>query len=112
MPNLREAAVAVGGTIIDVSDARDGEGRPNGTRVVLSAGGEGFLSLRLKPEDAGRVRPTMGRPVAWMVRYGMMQGEQGGIHYATYVRDLTEDDLDRLNSALQASVGALAGSSK
>jgi hypothetical protein len=103
LPNLREAAVAVGGTIIDVSDARNLDGSANGTRVVLSTG-DGFLSLRLKIEDAARVRPIMGNQVAWLVRYGMMQGENGGIHFATYVRDMTEDDLDRLNSALQRSL--------
>lgn len=100
MPKLKEAAVAVNGTVIDIETLKNFESKqPDGSLRVVIATGDGFASIKINPEDrdsAGEV--GFGQSVGWMVRFGAFARDGGGDAQATcrFIRPLNENDLDKL----------------
>lgn len=98
MPNLREAAVAVTGQVMDIEHLLNFETKkPDGLRVVLATG-DGFAQVKIALEDAKGMGVDHFQQVAWMVRFGAWSRNDQGQTTCRYVRDVTEDDLDKLAS--------------
>jgi hypothetical protein len=97
MPKLSEAAVIAAGTIVNVEQSTDFDSKqPDGLRVLVATG-DGFASVKLKTEVANELKPQTGQPVAWFLRYGATGGgDRGATSYASLVRVVTPNDLDRL----------------
>lgn len=105
MPSLKEAAVAVSGQIIDVERLTNFDTKKyDGLRVVLATG-DGFAQIKLNIEQADEVKPENYSRVAWLIRFGAYSNKQRQSDAQTtcrFERELTEDDLDLLNSAMSA----------
>lgn len=97
MPKLAEAAVLVAGQIVQVEESQDFTTKvPDGLRVLLGTG-DGYASVKLKPEVAAQLKPQQGQGVAWFVRYGANGGgDRAASAYSAFVRPALENDLDRL----------------
>jgi len=103
MPNLKEAAVAVAGTVMDVEFTTDYETkkRDGNARVVLSTG-DGFAQVKLTADDladAGDL--AIGVNVAWMVRFGAWSRNDNAQATCRFVRQINDNDLDRINSFIR-----------
>lgn len=110
MPILKEASVAVTGQIMDIETLTNYETKKyDGQRVVIATG-DGFASVKVSAEDASSLPLVFFQKVAWLVRYGAW-GPQNGDARTTcrYIREVTADDLDKLNSA-SIPVPATSGS--
>lgn len=103
MPNLKEAAVAVSGQILDIEKLIDFDTKKSdGSLRVVVATGDGFASVKIRKEDA----PGLGqlehfRPVNWMVRYGAWSRNDNAQTTCTFQRELNEGDLDKFASAIK-----------
>jgi hypothetical protein len=97
MPKLADAAVLAVGTIMHMEQSTDYESKqPDGMRVLIGTG-DGFASVKLKPDTANLLKPTPGANVAWFLRYGATGGgDRGASAYSTFVRVADTNDLDRL----------------
>jgi hypothetical protein len=113
MPKLQEAAVAVAGTIVDVQDSTEfGSDKKDGVRVLVATL-DGFASVKLKTETANELRPTAGRPVAWIIRPGASGGNgRDASTFTMFVRALDSLFLDKLVSAFNAANAAPAAQPK
>lgn len=101
MPNLKEAAVAVSGRVIDTERLTNYETKkPDGLRVVLATG-DGFAQVKVPLENAQDLElPEMG-VVNWMVRYGAYsQRNDNAQTTCRFLREIDLGDLDRLASAV------------
>lgn len=100
MPRLKEAAVIVAGTVIDIEVLRNFETKqPDGAIRVVLATGDGFASVKVRPEFRDVVGEVgFGESVGWLVRFGAFARDGGGDAQATcaFVRLLGENDLDKL----------------
>lgn len=105
MPNLKEAAVAVSGTIIDVEKLENFDTKKyDGLRVVIATG-DGFAQVKLSVEDAEEVRPVMGAAVGWVVRFGAWANKVRQTDASTtcrFVRVVNDGDLDLLRTRSKA----------
>lgn len=106
MPKLKEAAVAVAGTILDVEETPEyvdnkRTDRISAYKVLVSVGnGDGFASIKLLPPEFVELRPEIGAGVSWMARPGAWARDGGGEAQATmrFVRPVGPNDLDRIVS--------------
>jgi hypothetical protein len=99
MPTLREAPLAVAGSIINVETTYDRDRKFTGLRCLVKTG-DGFTQTRLNPERANEVKPAEGDSVVWLVRPGAMKGDDGSVIFFTaFEREATPDDIDRIVSA-------------
>lgn len=95
MPNLKEAAVAVAGTIIDVEKLLNFETKAyDGLRVVIATG-DGFAQVKLSVDDAELARPVGGAQVAYFVRYGAWarEGRSGDANTSCRFVKLVDDEF-------------------
>lgn len=115
MPNLKEAAVAVAGQIIDVERLENFETKKyDGLKIVLATG-DGFVQAKLSIDQAEAVKPVAYDRVAWIVRYGAYANKQRQSDAQTtcrFERVLTEADLDSYNAAMRAVLAAVPAPAK
>jgi len=101
MPNLKDAAVAVAGQIMDVERLVNFETKKyDGQRVVIATG-DGFAQVKLSIDEAEEVQPIVMSNVAWLVRFGAYANKQRQSDAQTtcrFISVLTPDHLDRLLS--------------
>jgi hypothetical protein len=103
MPKLAEAALPLAGVVIDVSGTTDFETKdPDGVRVVVSTG-EGFASVKLNLERAAELAPRVGRPIAWLIRYGAYSARNSAETFAAFVRVAEPRDGERLTQHVRES---------
>jgi len=106
MPTLKEAAVAVSGTIIDVERLSNYETKAyDGQRVVIATG-DGFAQVKLSIEDAELAKPVAGHHVAYFVRYGAWarEGRSGDANTSCrFVGLVDEEFIGRTNGIIQQS---------
>jgi len=109
MPTLKEAAVAVTGTVLDIEATTDFETKkPDGNYQIVVASGDGFARVKVMKEDVDDAHFELMRPVSWMVRFGAWARNENATVTSRFVRQVTDNDLDKLNSgkaALAASGG-------
>jgi hypothetical protein len=106
MPKLKEAAVAVTGAVIDIEQLIDFKTKKlDGAVKVVLATGDGFAAVKITAEDVPGTMAAVdfahfGDSVAWMVRFGAYQmGEQDAQASCRFLREVGENDLDRLVSS-------------
>lgn len=105
MPKLAEATVAVVGLIVGVERVTEfGTDKYDGEKVLIATG-DGYASVKLKPEVASQLRPEFGQTVAWLVRYGAYanrERQSDAQSFSAFVRPLEKADADKLQAAVNA----------
>lgn len=105
MVEMKDAATALVGRILAVEFTRDFDTKKadGGAKVFIHAG-DGFSNVTLDAEAVQYEEPAEGKSIAWFVRMRpwKMEGGRSGMANS-YVRPITEDDLDQINSAISAS---------
>lgn len=108
MPSLKEAAVAVTGVLMDIEALVDYDTKKSdGSLKVVVSTGDGFAAVKIVPEDA-RALGALNHfdRVSWMVRYGAWARNENAQTTCRFVREITEDDLDKLVSGRAAVAAA------
>jgi len=102
MPVLTEAAAVVAGVVAGIEAVNDfNTKQPDGVKVLVATD-DGYASVKLKPEIAASIKPTLGMSVGWIVRPGANGGKDRDARtYTSFVRELNPGDLDRLAGFLR-----------
>lgn len=105
MPQFRESAVILTGTVLDVETQFEYEdkkptNRVKGQKVLIkSDDGEGFASVSFRQDVFETVKPSIGQRIAYVVRFGAWaRSADNAQATCQFVREVTSNDLDRVLS--------------
>ena len=103
MPQVKDAAVILSGSIIALEFIKDFETKAQSGAKVTVLYSDGLAIVKLTNDRLAEVSPVPGQQIAWFVRQSPWDIDGKSGMSVQYVRPVDFGDLDALNSVLTAS---------